>query len=280
MSKHALAISPKPLVLLAGLEARQTEELSSALVQGGFRVVTAGNEREAAEAAQQADQPHAILLDARLGFAVCLKLHTLALATPILLICPAALTRSEQLAALRAGAWEILAAPLDIDELLLQLAVFVAPKLELDRVSEERLLDRVSGLYTPSGLARRASELAALATRHGLTLACAVFQPAQPSPTGADDDRMAAALRSAGRTSDAVGRSGQTEFAVFAPATSTLAAARIMRRLTASIEHALGFVARHSARVGVRSGYSASHSTQHISPPGLLARARSVLETQ
>jgi len=103
MSKHALAISPKPLVLLAGLEARQTEELSSALVQGGFRVVTAGDEREAAEAAQQDDQPHAILLDAGLGFGVCLKLHTLALATPILLICPAALTRSEQLAALRAG---------------------------------------------------------------------------------------------------------------------------------------------------------------------------------
>ena len=283
MSKPTLAISPKPLVLLAGLEARQTEELSSALVQGGFRVVTAGDEREAAEAAQQDDQPHAILLDAGLahpGFGVCLKLHTLALATPILLICPAALTRSEQLAALRAGAWEILAAPLDIDELLLQLAVFVGPKLELDRVSEERLLDRVSGLYTPSGLARRASELAALATRHGLTLACAVFQPAQPSPTGADDDRMAAALRSAGRSSDAVGRSGQTEFAVFAPATSTLAAARIMRRLTASIEHELGFVARHSARVGVRSGYSASHSTQRISPPGLLARARSSLETQ
>ncbi len=228
MSKHTLAMSPKPLVLLAGLEARQTAELSSALIQGGFRVVTAESEHEAAEAAQQDDQPHAILLDAGLAapdYRVCLKLHALALATPILLICPAALTRSEQ-------------------------------------------------------LARRASELAALATRHGLTLACAVFQPAQPSPTGADDDRMAAALRSAGRTSDAVGRSGQTEFAVFAPATSTLAAARIMRRLTASIEHALGFVARHSARVGVRSGYSASHSTQHISPPGLLARARSVLETQ
>ncbi len=64
MSKHALAISPKPLVLLAGLEARQTAELSSALIQGGFRVVTAESEHEAAEAAQQDDQPHAILLDA------------------------------------------------------------------------------------------------------------------------------------------------------------------------------------------------------------------------
>jgi len=273
---------PKPLVLLAGLEAEQTPELSRALIQGGFRMVTARDEREASDAAQ-AHQPDAILLDAGLAapdYRVCLKLHTLALATPILLVCPGEPTRSQQLAAFRAGAWEVLGAPLDVAALLAQLALFLEPKLELDRVGEERLLDRTSGLYTPRGLARRASELAALASRHGLTLACAVFQPAQPPPTRAADDQMAAAVRSAGRASDAIGRSGQAEFAVFAPATSTLAAARIMRRITASVEQQLGFVAQHAADVGVRSGYSASSAPQRISAPALLARARGALGMQ
>ena len=281
MANHTV-VHPQPLVLLAGLELRQAQQLSRALMQDGFRVLTAQDEREAGDAVQT-HQPHAILLDAGLAapdYRICLALHALALATPIIVLAPRQPTRSEQLAAFRAGAWEVVGAPLDIDELLAQLAVFMEPRLELDRVSEERLVDRTSGLYTPGGLARRASELAALASRHGLTLACAVFRPAQPLPTSTADDRMAAVLRSAGRASDAVGRSGQTEFAVFAPATSTLAAARIVRRITASLEHQLGFVAQHSARVGVRSGYSASDSGHRISAPALLARARSALEIQ
>ena len=125
---------------------------------------------------------------------------------------------------------------------------------------------------------RRATELAALVTRHGLTLACAVFRPADPLPTRAADDRVAAALRHAGRASDAIGRTGDTEFAVFAPASSTLVATRLMLRITDSIEHQLGFVAQHSGRVGIRSGCSMSYSQNRISPAALLARARSALE--
>lgn len=281
MSNPVLATRSQPLILLAGLEARQTQDLMNALVRGGFRVVTAGDARQAADVAQ-AQNPHAILLgDGIAGgpdYAVCRVLHTLALATPIVVLGPGAVTGSEQLAAFRAGAWDVLAAPVNIEELLIRLEVLVAPKLELDRVSEERVLDRASGLYTPGGLARRAIELAALATRHGLTLACAVFQAAEPLPTRDAEDRMAAALRRAGRASDAIGRTGQTEFAVFAPASNTLAAAQLMRRMTDSIERQLGFVAQHNARVGIRSGCSMSYSLHHISPPALLARARSALE--
>jgi len=35
---------------------------------------------------------------------------------------------------------------------------------------------------------------------------------------------------------------------------------------------------RSIARVGIRSGYSVSYSAHRISPPALLARARSALE--
>jgi len=280
MSNPVLAIRSQPLILLAGLEAGQTQDLGNALLQGGFRVVTASDARHATDVAQT-QAAHAILLGAGLAapdYSFCLALHTLALATPIVVIGPGIVNGSDQLAALRAGAWDVIDAPVDLNALLLRLDLYVEPRLELDRVSEERLLDRASGLYTPGGLTRRAIELAALATRHGLALACAVFQAAEPLPTRADDDRMAAALRHAGRASDAIGRTGQTEFAVFAPASSTLVATRLMRRITDSIEHQLGIVPEHSSRSGIRSGCSMSYSPHHISPPALLAQARSALE--
>jgi PleD family two-component response regulator len=280
MSNRVPAIRSQPLVLLAGLGAEQTQDLSNALLRGGFRVVTAGDARQTVDVAQS-HAPHAIILGTALAapdYTLCLALRTLALATPIVVLGSGELQGSEQLAAFRAGAWDAISAPYDLTELLLRLELFVAPRLELDRVSEERLLDRESGLYTPGGLARRAIELAALATRHGLTLACAVFRPAEALPTRADDDRLAVALRQAGRASDALGRTGQAEFAVFAPASTTLVATRLMLRITDSIEHQLGFVAKHGTGIGIRSGCSMSYSLHHISPPALLARARTALE--
>jgi len=280
MSNRLTSTRAQPLVLLAGLPAGQTQDLTNALVRGGFRVVTAADARQAADVAQ-AHNPHAVLLSAEFAgsdYAACRVLHTMALATPIVVLAPGIVTPSEHLAAFRAGAWDVLNAPVDLNELVLRLDLYVEPKLELERVSEERLLDRANGLYTPGGLARRAIELAALATRHGLTLACAVFRAAEPQPTRTTDDWMATALRRAGRASDAIGRTGQTEFGIFAPASNTLSASRLMRRMTDSIEHQFGVVGRHGASVGVRSGYSVSHSQYRISPTALLAQARSALE--
>ena len=280
MPHRVMATRSQPLVLLAGLAAEQTQDLTNALVRGGFRVLTAGDARQAADVAQT-HNPHAVLLSAELAgtdYAACRVLHTMALATPIVVLSPGIVTASEHLAAFRAGAWDVLNAPADLNELVLRLDLYVEPKLELDRVSEERLLDRANGLYTAGGLARRAIELAALATRHGLTLACAVFRAAEPLPTRTTDDWMATALRRAGRASDAIGRTGQTEFGIFAPASNTLSASRLMRRMTDSIEHQFGVVGRHGASVGVRSGYSVSHSQYRISPTALLAQARSALE--
>ncbi len=281
MSHRLTTTRSQPLVLLAGLAAGQTQDLTNALVRGGFRVVIAADARQAADVAQT-HNPHAMLLGAELAggpdYAACRVLHTMALATPIVVLAPGLVTASEHLAAFRAGAWDVLNAPVDLNELVLRLDLYVEPKLELDRVSEERLLDRANGLYTPGGLARRAIELAALATRHGLTLACAVFRAAEPLPTRTTDDWMATALRRAGRASDAIGRTGQTEFGIFAPASNTLSAARLMRRMTDSIEHQFGVVGRGGASVGIRSGYSVSHSQYRISPTALLAQARSALE--
>jgi PleD family two-component response regulator len=269
------------LILLAGTEPWLTRELSPALADGGIRVLTANDERQASDIAQT-QHPHAIILDVSLappGYGACQMLRTVALATPILLTCPGEITRADQIAALQAGAWDVFGTPLDIELVMLRIHAYVEPKLELDRVSHECLVDRVSGLYNPAGLGRRATELAALAARQGLTLTCAVFRPSVKLPSRAAGDRMAVAFRGVGRASDAIGRTGHAEFAVFAPATNSWAAARLVRRIAESVERDFDHLPhRGGGRVGVRSGYSAAQAAHKISPPTLLARARGSLE--
>jgi CheY-like chemotaxis protein len=272
---------PAPLILIATSEAWQRQELSILLADAGFRVHAVDDERELLEQVQS-QCPQAIVVDTGIappGYGLCSTLRAVCLATPILLTAPGEITRAQQHEALRAGAWAMLGTPLDNDALLLRLAVFMEPKLELDRVSEECLVDRASGLYNPSGLGRRARELAALATRQGLALACAVFRPVAKLPNHAAGDRLAMAFRTVGRASDALGRTGRTEFTVFAPASNTWAAARLVRRMTDSMEREFGNLREGHKRVGVRAGYSAALAHK-ISPMTLLTRARAALQAR
>jgi len=63
-------------------------------------------------------------------------------------------------------------------------------------------------------------------------------------------DRLAQAFRQAGRISDAVGRTGPAEFAVFAPATDETGAEGLVQRITDAVSRA--------AAVKLRAGISAS----------------------
>ena len=281
MAHSVLGFHPKPLVLLASHDATQVRELTTAATNAGFRLIIAHDERQTLEHAHSA-RPHGILLDANIappGYGLCRTLRTISLATPIVLIRADHPTRDEELEAVRAGAWELRGAPLDIEHLLLHLCAYMEAKLELDRVSEECLVDRVSGLYNHVGLVRRADELAALATRYGLALACVVFRPAEKLPGRIASDRLARVFRSVGRASDAVGRTGPAEFAVFAPAGTPSAAERLVRRLTDSAEREFGSLPERGARAGVRSGFSSASGSHKISSHTLLARARNALES-
>ena len=101
----------------------------------------------------------------------------------------------------------------------------------------------------------------------------------EQQPGGSATDRIAKALLSAGRASDAIGRTGQAEFTVFAPSTSTWSAGRLMQRITDTLEQALGIAQQAGGvRAGVHAGYSASYSKLRISPPALLTQARDKLE--
>lgn len=275
-----LSIHPKPLILLASSESWLIQQLRDALIIGAFRVTVAHTERETVEQAQT-ENPHGIIVDAGIappGYGLCTTLRTIALGTPIVLTRAGEITRAVQLEALRAGVWAVRSSPIDTEELMLRLAVYVEPKLELQRLGAECMVDQISGLYNPVGLARRADELAALATRQGLALACIVFRPQRPLPNQAASDRLALSFRTVGRRSDAVGRTSHAEFAVFAPATNTFAAERLVRRMTDAVALEFGYLPERGGRVAIRAGVSATQATHKISPPTLLARARANLE--
>jgi predicted signal transduction protein with EAL and GGDEF domain len=139
------------------------------------------------------------------------------------------------------------------------------------------------------GLARRAKEIGSEAFRRRDPLACVVFSP-EPTPaaTGADGedeeelrmtDQIALLFRQAGRASDAIGRLGQSEFGVIAPATGPEAALRLVRRLGGTIEASPIPVRGGERSVRIRAGYCAvpDFAESSVDAVELLLRATTAL---
>jgi len=261
----------EPLVLLANADKWLTESLESVLIQGGYRVLATDKRAQVLELARR-HLPDGVLLDMALdqrasdSLALCRALRadpSISRAMPIVLTTAGPALRAQQLEALRAGAWELRGDPLDMEELVLRLGVYVQGKLEVDRLGNEGLIDRASGLYNDVGMTRRAAELAAFTARQGLPLACAVFQPANGSGGGGAGltpgtaDRLALAFRRVGRISDAVCRTGATEFAVFAPATDESGAEGLVQR----ISDAVGRNAAVKLKAGVSIAFAGPRRT-------------------
>jgi DNA-binding response OmpR family regulator len=273
-----MASSVQPLVLLANADKWLADSLESVLTQGGYRVVSTDKRQQVIELARR-NRPDAILLDLSLdrrstdSFGLCRALRAdavISAATPIILMTAGPALRAQQMEALRAGAWELRGDPLDMEELVLRLGAYVKGKLEIDRHGVDGMLDRVSGLYNETGLARRSEELAAFTARHGMPLACAVFRPVEGGLNGTAADRLAVAFRHAGRVSDAVGRTGPTEFTVFAPATDETGAEGLVQRIRDAVAK--------SASVKLRAGTCTAPAQplpdarrSASSPPPLLA---------
>ena len=245
-----------PLVLLANADKWLTESLESVLTQGGYRVMATAKRIQVLELARR-HLPDGILLDLGLdqrasdNLTLCRALRadpSISRATPIILMTAGPALRQQQIEALRAGAWELRGDPLDVEEMVLRLGVYVQGKLEVDRLGAEGLIDRTSGLYNDAGMTRRSAELAALAVREGLPLACAVFQPVDGALSSGGADRLAIAMRRAGRISDVMCRTGPAEFAVFAPATDQTGAEGLVQRITDTVSR--------SASVKLKSGVS------------------------
>jgi len=263
----------RPRILLASADRLLVDTLQSVLEHAGYSVLTAGDPARVhlLAARQHSD---GIVLDLALGgngdsFSLCRVLRSspaVSRATPIILRTTGPVLRAQQLDALRCGAWELRGDPLDIEELVLRLDVYVQAKLEADRPGIAGLVD-ATGLYNEAGIARRSEELAALTARQGLPLACAVFRPETPPDNPAVGDRLATAFRDAGRISDAIGRTGPAEFTVFAPATDATAAKGLVLRLSAAVAR--------SAAIPLRAATCASSTRE--APATLLSRARAAL---
>ena len=203
------------------------------------------------------------------GFEVCRTLRSdarFSATTPIVITTSGPSGRTQRLEAYRAGAWEFLGQPLDGEALLLKLNTFLQCKREVDALREENLLDPGTGLYNMRGLSRRAREIGAEAFRRRDPIACVVFAPDadedEPEPQEDEEarrmsDQVALLFRQAGRASDAIGRLGQSEYGVIAPATGPDAAIRMVRRLGGVIESSPIPVRGGEKTLRLRAGYCA-----------------------
>jgi diguanylate cyclase (GGDEF)-like protein len=266
-------VSRPPLVLIAGDQEWAARSLETILGTHGYAVLRAYTGRQALDLARSA-QPDVLVLDARLpdmdGIEICRTLRAdphLTATTPIIVTASGPAGRAQRLAAYQAGAWEFCTQPLDAEVLLLKLDTFMRSKREVDQVREESLLDQVTGLYNMRGLARRAREIGAEAFRRHDPLACVAFAPdvsvldeSEPALNEVGirmAEHLGAVFRRTGRLSDAIGRLGQAEFAVVAPATRATGARRIVERLRESIEASPITVSGRARRLRLRAGYYA-----------------------
>jgi diguanylate cyclase (GGDEF)-like protein len=232
--------------------------LESVLTPAGYEVVRVTTGMKGVERAR-ARPPDVVLINFNLpdgnGVGLCHILRAeprFGSSIPIIVLSTGHATRQQRLAALEAGAWEFLTYPFDAQELLLRLDQYITAKFEIDRVHQDSLVDEPSELYSNRGLERRAHELRALAFRQEQPMACVVLAPAfeseaEAAGAGTDIDAIEAAvnqighaLRAAGRTSDAIGKIGRTEFAIIAPATDAEGAVLMAQRLARAIEQENG----------------------------------------
>ena len=282
-----------PLVLIANDQEWSARSLESILGPSGYSVVRAYTGQQALERVRTA-QPDIIILDAQMpdvhGFEVCRQLRSdprFSATSPIIITTSGPSGRTQRLEAYQAGAWEFLGQPVDGEALLLKLATFLQCKREVDALRDESLLDPGTGLYNMRGLARRAHEIGADAFRRRDPLACVVFAPqAEGSDADPPDEeiqrvaeQVGQLLKRVGRSSDAIGRLGQSEFAVIAPATGTEGALRLVRRLGGSIESSPIPVRGGERSLRVQAGYCAvpDFAESAVDAVELLLRATTAL---
>jgi diguanylate cyclase (GGDEF)-like protein len=242
-----------PLAVIVSNHEWMARSLDSILVPNGYSVLRTFTGRQILDQVGHI-YPDVVLIDAVLpdasGAEVCRRLRQSAAVhatTPIVITSHEPVPREVRLESLRAGAWDHVVFPLDAEELLLRLNVYLEAKASADFLRETGLVDPLTGCYSPRGLLRRAQELGADARRNARAIACITlapdFEAAQPQPGEPDSGgskivrELAHVLIEQTRDSDSVGRVGQSEFVVLAPETDVRGALRLAERLTEAAEH-------------------------------------------
>jgi diguanylate cyclase (GGDEF)-like protein len=259
-----------------------TRSLESILGPNGYAILRAYTAAKGFERALAA-RPDLILIGASLpdmsGPELCQRLRMdphITPSTPVILTTTTKPSRRDRLDALRSGAWDYLGHPLDGEELVLRFDAYVRAKHDADQARTDGMVDAVTGLYSLQGLARRARELASQAYRQGAPLACVVFR-AEGDDAGLDAvvRDLAERFQRLGRTSDAIGRIGEAEFAVFAPGTDGNGAAVLASRLVSDVGKAQ---LPHPFRVLTAYHAVEDFRAASLHPQDMLARASAALQ--
>jgi PleD family two-component response regulator len=285
-----------PLILVVDDHEWSARAFESVLSPRGYSVIRCRSARQALDHIKTLS-PDALLIKSDLpdlsASELCRALRAyphVGPTTPIFVTSAAPMRRAQRLEVLGAGAWDLLNIPVDAEEFLLRLGVYIRSKFEADRAREESLLDLASGLYSVHGLLRLVRELSLDASRHHGSIACVVIGPEEEwtefsSTTEARDpepvrtaDHLVRLMQQVGRGSDAIGRLSQTEFVVLAPRTTSEGALRMARRLH---EAAKKFAADEigAADLRIRVGCYAVDNFQDtvIEPVEILVRATMAL---
>jgi PleD family two-component response regulator len=282
-----ISLHRSPVVLIIDDQEWSARSLESVLMPNGFALL---REFTAAKGLERArSHPPDIVVVARTlpdqdGFALCTALRAsdvLGDRVPILVTMHERPPRAERLTALRAGAWDILAPPIDAEELVVRLETFVRAKFDGDRIRESGLLDPRTGFYNVNGLERRATELGAWARRQGEPLSCVILSVVLPEAKASSisADALVDVLRRTSRNSDAIGRTGQWEFAVVAPATDASQAVKLAERFAEAIRSGGLTEKAEAAGVQVRGGYECVEDPRETPLRGreLISRAATAL---
>lgn len=283
-----------PLVLLIDDQEWKARSIESILRPKGHVILKAYTGKQALDLVQRVS-PDAFLVDMNLpdihGIDLVRKLRTASTVqpmTPVLMITSDSVSRADRLAALEAGAWDVLTHPVDPNELTVRMETFVRAKQAADRLRDEGLTDPGTGFYNVRGIVRRTQELGADAMRAHRPLTCIAFGPhaLDDDPESSDalaeavGKGVASALQSVTRVSDTIGRLGPGEFIVVAPGTDREGAVRLADRVFEAIQSAASSGAldpEQSKRI--RAGFFSTYgdSEEPTTPDELLFRATSAL---
>ena len=234
-------------ILIANDQEWAARAVETILVAEGYEVHRVYTGRQALQRAFEI-LPDLIILDTQMpdlsGPEVCRQLRAdprIGRATPILLSTAGPAGRQQRIEAHQAGAWEFYGQPLDPELLLLKIGIYLDVRAVADQLSEETLLDQLTGLYSAKGLVRRTEELLADARRSQRDVSIVTIslddanRVAILEEAGTLARRAGEVVRGAVRAADIVGRVGTLRFAVVSSGSPRDGAQRLADRLIVAL---------------------------------------------